>query len=325
MPPAIWGLRSRNSAASVRFILNRGQFEDHCPRTAPLRRWNMNRSVIIRVVCLAALLIVFGCASDSAFAQRGGGHGGGGGFHGGGGGFHGGGGAYHGGGYGAGYHGGSTGGYHGGGYGSGYHSGGYGGGYHGGHYGGYHGGYYGGWRGGYWGYSGYGWGGWGFGLSFNWGDYWPDYPYAYGYAPGWAAPYAYYPYPYYYYAAPASDPSSDPPDENQSSPNVQDNLPPAPASATVAPSAFYANSANMRYASRVPSQRTVPATPATGSYRQVSYTTRPLPQLPPEAQNAVRALRAMPPYAREQQLSRYGSLSPEEVKLVRRAVGMPPV
>lgn len=275
----------------------------------------MNRSVLLRVVCLAALLVVFGCASDSAFAQRGGGHGGGGGFHGGGGGFHGGGAAYHGGAMGHSY---SYGGYHGGGYAGGYH-GGYNG-YHGGYYGGWHGGYHGGYYGGYWGYPryGWGWGGWGFGLSFNWGGYWPSYPYAYGYA----APYPYYPYPYYYYATPASDPSSDPPAENQSSPNVQDNLPPAPSSATVAPGAFYANSANMRHAA---SQRAVPATTATVHYLNASYTKEALPHLTPLAQNAIRALRAMPPYARAEQLSRYGSLSPEEVKLVRRAVGMPPV
>ena len=268
----------------------------------------MNRSVLLRVVSLAVLLVVFGFAPDSAFAQRGGGHGGGGGFHGGGGGFHGGGVGYRGGAMGHSY---SYGGYH-------------GGGYHGGYYGGWHGGYHGGYYGRYWGYPGYGWGwgGWGFGLSFNWG--WPSYPYAYGYAPGWVAPYSYYPYPYYYYATPASDPSSDPPAENQSSPNVQDNLPPAPASATVAPSA-YANSSNMRYASRAASQRAVPATTATVHYLNASYTRELLPPLTPLAQNAIRALRSMPPYARAEQLSRYGSLSPEEVKLVRRAVGMPPV
>jgi len=80
----------------------------------------------------------------------------------------------------------------------------------------------------------------------------------------------------------------------------------------------------MRYAARVPAQRTAPATTATVHYLNASYTKRPLPPLTPVAQNAIRALRAMPPYARSQQLSRYGSLSPEEVKLVRAAVGMPP-
>jgi hypothetical protein len=81
----------------------------------------------------------------------------------------------------------------------------------------------------------------------------------------------------------------------------------------------------MRHQSRVPSQQAVPATPATGHYLKASYTKEPLPPLTPEAQNAVRALRAMPPYAQAQQLSRYGSLSPEEVKVVRAAVGMPPI
>jgi hypothetical protein len=45
----------------------------------------------------------------------------------------------------------------------------------------------------------------------------------------------------------------------------------------------------------------------------------------PEVQTAIRALQAMPPYAREQQLSRYGSLTPQQVNEVRRAVGMPPI
>ncbi len=274
----------------------------------------MNRSILLRVVSLSVLLIVFGWASSPAFAQRGGGHGGGGGFHGGGGG------AYHGGGgYSGGYHGVSAGRSYG--YG-GYHGAGYAGGYHGGYYGGYHGGYH----GGYWGYPGYGYGwgwgaGWGFGLSFGWGGYWPSYSYAYGYAPGWVAPYPYYPNAYYYNAAPASYPSSDPPSEIQSDPNVQDNLPPAPTSAVVPRGVPNSNSANARYSPYVASQHD--STPV--HYRQASYTTQSLPPLPPEAQNAVRALRAMPPYARAQQLSRYGSLSPQEVELVRRAVGMPPI
>ncbi len=265
----------------------------------------MNRSILLKAICLAALLIVFEWAPTPALAQRGGGHGGGGGFHGGGGA------GYHGGGYSGGYHGGSYGGYHGGGYG-----------------GGYHGGYYGGYRSGYWGYPGYGsgwgWGGgWGFGVSIGWGGYWPSYPYAYGYVPGWAAPYPYYPYPYYYNAAPAGYVTSDPPAANDPNSNVQDNLPPAPTSSAAPRSVPYANSASARYSPYASSQQHGSAT--TGGYRQVSYTTEPLPTLRPEAQNAVRALRAMPPYARAQQLSRYGSLSPEEIAQVRRAVGMPPI
>ncbi len=277
----------------------------------------MNRFILLKVVCLAVALIVVGWASSPALAQRGGGHGGGGGFHGGGGG------AYHGGdGYGGGYHGVSAGRSYS--YG-GYHDGGYGGGYHGG----YHGGYYGGYRGGYWGYPGYGYGwgwgaGWGFGISFGWGGYWPSYSYAY--APGWATPYyPYNPYPYYYNAAPAGYVTSDPPAANDPNSNIQDNLPPAPVSAPVPRGVPYANSATARYSPYAPQRQPVPATQATVNYRQVSYTSESLPQLPPEAQNAVRALRAMPPYARAQQLSRYGNLSPQEVELVRRAVGMPPI
>jgi hypothetical protein len=274
----------------------------------------MNRSVLMRVICLSALLVVLGCAPDAAFAQRGGGHGGGGGFHGGGV-------AYRGGAMGRAY---SSGGWRGGssraywgssrsgwGWGSsGWRSSGWGGcGWSG-------------WSGCGWGWGGCGWGGcgwggWTFGLSFGWGSPWPANTIVVAPAPVWVVtvPNS---------AAPASAPSWDPPPDNQSRPNVQNNLPPAPASATVAPSVFYANSANMRYRSRVASQRAVPATPA-GHYLKASYAKEPLTPLTPEAQNAVRALRAMPPYAQAEQLSRYGSLSPEEVKVVRAVVGMPPI
>jgi hypothetical protein len=124
--------------------------------------------------------------------------------------------------------------------------------------------------------------------------------------------------------APVSAPSWDPQPDNQSWPNVQNNLPPAPASTTVTPRVFYANSSYVTHPSRLPSQRAVPATPAADHYHNASYTKEPLTPLTPAAENAVRALRAMPPYARAQQLSRYGSLSSQEVKVVRAAVGMPP-
>src|SRR5271165_6990506 len=149
----------------------------------------MNKSIVLRVLCAAVVLATLASAPESVLAQRGG-HGGGG---------------FHGGGWGGGHYGGSWGGGH---YG-GYHGGGYSGwngGHHGGGYYGWRGGYYGG-RGGYWGYSGYGYGGWGFGLSFSFG-------YPYGYADGWAPPYYpyyyypyYYPYPPYYVSVPTGDPS----------------------------------------------------------------------------------------------------------------------
>ena len=45
----------------------------------------------------------------------------------------------------------------------------------------------------------------------------------------------------------------------------------------------------------------------------------------PEVQNVVRALRAMPPQARQQQIDsgRYSNLSPQEMKLVRSCCGYP--
>jgi hypothetical protein len=52
---------------------------------------------------------------------------------------------------------------------------------------------------------------------------------------------------------------------------------------------------------------------------------RQLPSMRPEVQNVIRALRAMPPQARQQQIDsgRYSNLSPQEMKLVRNAAGVP--
>jgi hypothetical protein len=293
----------------------------------------MTRPVLMRVICLSVLLVVLGWAPDAAFAQRAAGHGGGGG-------------GYHGGGYAGGVNGSWRGGPSSGSWGnsrsgwgwgsSGWRSSGWGssgwrssgwrtGGWSGCGWGGCGWGWSGcgwGWSGCGWsgcGWGGCGWGGWTFGFGFNWASPWPANPIVVAPAPVWVAS-----FPITVSAAPSGGQSWNPPPDNQSSLNVQDNLPPAPASATVAPSVFYANSANMRYRSRVASQRAAPTTPATGYYLKASYTKESLPPLTPEAQNAVRALRAMPPYARAQQLSRYGSLSPQEVKVVRAAVGMPP-
>ena len=46
----------------------------------------------------------------------------------------------------------------------------------------------------------------------------------------------------------------------------------------------------------------------------------------PEVQNVIRALRAMPPGARQQQIDsgRYDNLSPREMQVVRAAVNLPP-
>jgi len=253
----------------------------------------MNRPGVLRVLLLSLVMVVFGCSAEVAFAGVHGG--GGGGFHGGGGGFHG------GGGYG-GWHGGGYGGY-----------GGWRGGY-GGWYGGWRGGYYGGWRGGW----GWGWGWpWGFGISLNFG--WPYYGY-YGY------PYSYY-YPYYYpyypssYYAPSSDPSgySDPAPPAQASGSYQNSAPlrqPAPP----------ANSVTLHEAVyRHPDANPGAAAAMSGaSYRPASAEGQ-LPSMRPEVQNVIRALRAMPPQARQQQIDsgQYSNLSPQEMKLVRNAAGVP--
>jgi hypothetical protein len=266
----------------------------------------MNRPGVLRVLFLSLVLAVLGCSAELAFAGVHGG--GGGGFHGGGGGFHG------GGGYG-GYHGG-------GGYGG--YRGGYGG-YRGG-YGGYRGGYggwYGGWRGGYGGWGGWGWGWpWGLGISFNFG--WPYYG-SYGYPYAYSYPYYYPYYPYSYYApgyyAPSSGPAgySDPAPQAQANGSYQNS---APARQLAPP----ANSLTLNQAVyRHPAANYGTSAAMTGaSYRPVSAE-RQLSSMRPEVQNVIRALRAMPPQARQQQIDsgRYSNLSPQEMKLVRNAAGVP--
>ena len=288
----------------------------------------MNRPGVLRVLFLSLVLGVFGCSAEFAFAGAHGG--GGGGFHGGGGGFHGGGGGFHGGG--GGFHGG---GWHGGGGYGGWH-GGYGGwrGGYGGYYGGYRGGYGGYYRGGYGGYyrggygayyGGWGWP-WGFGVSLNFG--WPYYGYYGGY---YGYPYAYsypYYYPYYpnsYYApgyyAPSSGPAgySDPAPPAQASGSYQNSVPlrqPAPP----------ANSVTLYEAvNRHPAANYGAAAAMSGASYRPALAERQLPPMRPEVQNVIRALRAMPPQARQQQIDsgRYSDLSPQEMKLVRNPAGVP--
>jgi hypothetical protein len=248
----------------------------------------MNRPGVLRVLLLSLVLVVFGCSAEFAFAGVHGG--GGGGFHGGGGGWHGGGG----------------GGWHGGG-------GGYNGWHGGGGYSGWHGGY-GGWHGGYGGYyGGWGWGWpWGFGVSLNFG--WPYYGYPYAYS------YPYY-YPYYpnSYYAPSSGPTgySDPAPPAQASGSYQNSAPlrqPAPPS----------NSVTLHEAVYRRPAANYGAAMSGASYRPASAD-RQLPSMRPEVRNVIRALRAMPPQARRQQIDsgRYSDLSPQELKLVRDAAGLP--
>jgi hypothetical protein len=67
------------------------------------------------------------------------------------------------------------------------------------------------------------------------------------------------------------------------------------------------------------------ASRTTTSLRPAVYTTQQLPALRPEVQNVIRALRAMPPSARQRQLDsgRYSNLTPAEIEYVRRAANLP--
>jgi hypothetical protein len=283
----------------------------------------MKQPTVLKVLCAALFIVTIAWAPESVLARSGGGGhgGGGGGFHGGGGG----------------------GGYHGGGGGGGYRGGGYygGGGYHGG---GYYGGR-GGWGGGYWGYPGYGYG-WGFSIGFNFGPFWGGYGYPYGYS---AAPYYYpYYYPYYVPAAPAgyvnySSPStnenayssdqsssyvsdddsaqqSSAPAQQWSSPARQSNVP----TPRTAPTANSLTIRNASYTAPTPGYATHAGAGRSSNYRPPS-TSRQL-AMRPEVQNVIRALRGMPPAARERQIDsgRYSNLTPKELEFVRYAADLPP-
>jgi hypothetical protein len=60
------------------------------------------------------------------------------------------------------------------------------------------------------------------------------------------------------------------------------------------------------------------------SYRPASAV-RQLPEIRPEVQNVIRALRGMPPEARQRAIDsgQYGDFSPQELKLVRYAANVP--
>jgi hypothetical protein len=295
----------------------------------------MSRIVWLRIVLVIAVSVALAGTPESASAQRGG-HGGGGGFHGGGGGggFHGGGGGFHGGGGFGGFRGGA-GGFHGGNFG-GFH----GGGFHGRGFGGFHGG---GFRGRPF-FGGFGFPGYGYGLSFGFGfgPYW-GYPYSYGYGP-WS-PYGYYPYSPYYYP----DYYPDGPDYPRDNRNPRDNRDdcdyrhedahpdackpnnenaPAKPSSTVVPESspesnyMTTNPADDRSAVSLAEFRSAaPNNPATATTAEASNYhlsdsagQQPPSGLRPAVKNVIQALRAMPPEAQQRQLNsgRYRSLSPEE-------------
>lgn len=262
----------------------------------------MSRSIYFRLLLAFALSLTVAGLPLSSFAQRGGFHGGGGGFRNGGG-FHGG-SAFRGGGFGA-FHGGrSFGGFSGRGF----------GGYRGSFYRGY-GGFYGGYRG----YPGF-YSGWGFGVGF-W-PYWGGYPW-YGYSPWWGyAPYAYsYPYGYGYGYDPYDYPDRDydryPRDrgrrDNRDCNDYRYNCPApqntpkgdsAPAKPSSGPSTDSSSGANYL----IVNIRT-PALPDSGNGEP----------LRPGLRNALVALRAMPPAARERQLEsgRYAGFSSKDRKFLR--------
>ncbi len=275
----------------------------------------MIRIVSSRILVLIVVSLVLTGIPKLASAQRGG-HGGGGGFHGGGSGFHGGGsfGGFRGG----------AGGFHGGGgfYGRG------GGGFSGRGYGGFYG-------------RGFGFPGYGFGFGFGFGPYW-GYPYYYGYGP-WGNPYDYYyPYDSYYYYRDVPDYPRDnryprdgcdyrheddhpckPNNENAPKPSSRDVPESSPRSnyVTTNPpgntSAF--SLAGYRYAAST--NLGAVTAPVASAYLRNS-TARQLPAgIRPAVRNAIQALRAMPPDARQRQLNsgRYRSFSPEERELLINA------
>ncbi len=307
----------------------------------------MSRAAVLRISFVMVLSVVLAGVPQSSFAQHGG-HGGGG-FHGGGfgghsgGSFHGGGGSFHGGGGFGGFRGG--GGFHGGG--GSFHDGRGFGGFPGGDFGGFHDGRgFGGFHGGR-GFGGFrgnrffgGYRGYGLGFGFGFWPYWDAYPYYYGYSPWWGAPYPYYPYDRY----DPYDPYSDPdyhcrpdyryPDNrcNDGSPDNSkprsQNGPARPSSTAVpesSPDRNYVTRNVEDYRSSDSNDRTAP-TPRVASNYQLAFATQELPSGQRAAvRNAIQALRAMPPDARQRQLNsgRFDSFSPEERELLNRTLTEP--
>ena len=303
----------------------------------------MNSTILLRVLAVAAVCVALAGTPISSFAQHGG-HGGGG-FHGGGGGFHGGGFGGHAGG---GFRGGSPGGFHGGGgfgnfEGRGFHDGGFSG-FHNGGFGGFRGGRgFGGFRGdrffgGFGGYPFF------YGFDFGFWPYWGAYPYWYGYGPWWG-PYAYYSpydYPDYPYDAPPDRyprddrrcrPDYRHPDNgcNDSSPDTSKpnpENPPAKPSNTLGPESSpernYVTTNFADYRTDVSNSdgatpTTIAVTATVASPQSANSTAQQVSsKMRPELRNAIEALRAMPPEARERQLNsgRYDAFSPEERKLL---------
>lgn len=291
----------------------------------------MSKASVLRIPFAVAVSIALAVIPQSSFAQHSS-HGGG---------FHGGGFASHnGGGFGGFHNRGGFGGFHNGGGFSRFHNGGGFGEFHNGPgFGGFAGRGFPGFRGpfyrGFRGHDGYG-----YGLTFGFFADWGVYPYFYGYAPWWVAPYPYY-YPYEY-CVPYDryqDPDYDYPRNgrclpdyrhedqcNDSSPGnsepKRESAPDQPSNTDSSPDRNYLtrNSAEDDRSSL----HTVARPTAVATSFQVAHSTRP--QLPssnirPAVANAIQALRAMPPDARQRQLEsgRYANFSAEERELLNNA------
>ena len=246
----------------------------------------MNKSNLLRVLCILVTSVVLICLPESCFAAGGHGGSGGGGFHGG---------------------------------------GGFGGGFHGAGFGGYHGGWGGaGWHGGWGGYGWRGWGypGWGVGFGWGWGSYWAGYPYAYGYPYYYPYyPYAYgYPYyPYRPYYGPGADapPNPDPYDggnrDRRDNSQRQNSSYPGPRSPSV----------NDIPPMKFVSHKTAGDTDSP-KYWLSNYQQHTVPRQ--EVRNVIQALLAMPPEARRRQIEsgRYRNFSPGEQELLNHVAQVSP-
>jgi len=270
----------------------------------------MKKSLWPKVLLTAiATCVALGSSPQNAFAQRGGRGGGGMGFRGG---------------SGIGFRGGAVGGLRSSGANYGYTSGPTYGTRHGGaHYGargyhrGYHAGYgwhgsHNGWHGGYWWYPYYGW---------SWSLGWPYWGWGYGYYrynPWYYAPYPYYSYPDYCppgYSCPLNG-NDDPPPAN---PNPKPGQTPAKPwrPHESAPDTDEGSSYDVRFDPSVPS--TEREMIMASNYRVAHSTTQGYTPVRPNVQAAMRALREMPPFARQREIEtgRYSHLTAEERALLR--------
>jgi hypothetical protein len=283
----------------------------------------MKKSSLLKVLTVIVTGVALGSSPQNAFAQRGG-HGGGGAFHGVGGmGVHGGGGMGFPGGGGVGFHSPAVGGLHsvGGRYGNGrghfyggHHGGAYytGRGYNGYHAGyGWHGGHH-GWHGGYRWYPYYGWG-WGFGWPYwGWG-----YGY-YGYNPWYFAPYSYPDYCPPGYSCPPNGNDDPPPGNSTPKPGQTPAKPWRPEESTPDTDDGSSNvSARLNASVRSSEGAMIMAS----NYRVARSNPQEYTPLRREVQNAMRALREMPPFARQREIEtgRYSHFTAEERALLRNA------